>query len=236
MRISFALLASVVVASCTAIMGDDGDVSVRIHNVSAVDMDSVTVHFPGGAQRYGALAAGQLSGFAIVDRAYRYAPVDAWIGGEKWVLQPVDYVGERPLRSGHHTYGLTVEGAPPVLGFITADEYRRSNGTLFLVAATPASESMQALFDGRVIVDSAGCIRLHGPDPATVVWPHGFALVLEGAEQRIVDGQGRRIGTLGGNFRFGGGEVQDLPVLDHELRIAAHARCPGRFWIVGETN
>lgn len=104
---------------------------------------------------------------------------------------------------------------------------------IFFVQGAPATVVMDALFDGVVSRDAAGCLRLAGPDPATVVWPFGFRLVLG----RVSDGEGRGIGRLGERFRFGGGEVRFLPdglgLSDSERRLV-EAWCPGRYWIVGE--
>lgn len=103
---------------------------------------------------------------------------------------------------------------------------------VFLVQRVQPTAVMEALFEGRVAPDSAGCLRLAGPDPATVVWPYGARL--DGTTVR--DAAGRTIGRLGGPFRLGGGEVSELHTgmaLSAAERAAA-ARCPGRFWIVGE--
>ena len=98
---------------------------------------------------------------------------------------------------------------------------------------------MDALFQGRVVTDAAGCIRLDSPPPdaGTVVWPFGFTLAREGRVLSVRDAAGREVGRIGGSFRFGGGHVPFL----HEgtgfsaaERARAEARCPGTFWIVGE--
>lgn len=103
---------------------------------------------------------------------------------------------------------------------------------IFLVQRVEPTVVMEALFEGRVVPDSAGCLRLAGPDPATVVWPYGARL--DGLTVR--DAAGRTIGRIGGPFRLGGGEVPALHTgipLSAAEREAAR-RCPGRFWIVGD--
>lgn len=113
-------------------------------------------------------------------------------------------------------------------GAITNLEIRGGSGeVLFLTQGAPATFVMDALFEGRVVVDDAGCVRLDGPDPATVVWPYRFTL--EGNTVHAADG--RIVGRLGGSFRLGGGEVPTLAGGDWQ---SALDRCPGRFWIVGD--
>lgn len=223
------------VVSCQSISGD-GAVEVRLHNLSTTAFDSVTVQFPRDTHRYGPLGAGELSAFATVKEAYGYARVEAWTGGEAYVIQPIDYVGERRLPAGRHTYGLTFDGDPPRLGIVMANAYGVQHDIMFLTAAQPARESMQALFEGRVVVDPAGCIRLDSPDPATVIWPHGFRLAVQRGQLLVRDGTGREIGRIGGAFRFGGGEVPTLSASILAGHAAVAARCPGRYWIVGETG
>jgi hypothetical protein len=122
-----------------------------------------------------------------------------------------------------------VSGCSPVPVGVEADE------VLFLVATTPATVHMEALFDGRVERDSEGCLRLDRDASQTVVWPHGFSLQRRGGAAAVVDNGGRVVGTLGGRFVFGGGEVplHDGLALSAEQRQLIEQRCPGRLWIVG---
>lgn len=104
---------------------------------------------------------------------------------------------------------------------------------LFLTQNAVPDGFMEALFVGRVIADAAGCLRLDGPDPATVVWPFRFILDPRG---RVLDSLGTEIGRIGGSFRLGGGEVTLHAgiAMSEAVKQVAEARCPGRFWIVGE--
>ena len=113
----------------------------------------------------------------------------------------------------------------------------RSTDVIFLSQNVTQTVVMEALFEGRVVVDPAGCIRLDSPDPATVVWPKGFTISGSGAALRVRDASGRDIGRIGESFRLGGGEVSSL----HEGigvsaadRQRAETHCTGRYWIVGE--
>lgn len=117
-----------------------------------------------------------------------------------------------------------------------ASDAGSGSGPLFLAQSQAQTEVMQALFTGRVIADSAGCLRLHGPDNATVVWPEGFTLA---ADSSVVDPTGVGIGRLGGDFRLGGGEVDSIPLVHlagSEDSRAVQARCPGKFWIAADVG
>ena len=114
-------------------------------------------------------------------------------------------------------------------------EVADEDGTVFLVQNVVPNAVMDALFQGRVVRDQAGCLRLESPDPATVVWPKGFTLALQGGTLSVRDGSGRELGEIGGSFRLGGGEVvmhEGVP-LSATDRERASRLCPGRFWIVG---
>lgn len=111
-----------------------------------------------------------------------------------------------------------------------------ASGIVFMTQNAVPDATMDALFEGRIVPDEAGCLRLDPPEPATVAWPHGYGLRTGADGARIVDEEGRTVGTLDGTFRLGGGEVADLSeamgfsTADREL---ARSRCPGRYWIVG---
>ena len=97
----------------------------------------------------------------------------------------------------------------------------------------PPLAVMDALYEGRVSADANGCIRLESSDRHTVIWPYQFKL----SGNAVLDADGRTIGTLGGQFKFGGGEVaslENIAIISDADRARAQARCPGRFWIVGE--
>ena len=109
---------------------------------------------------------------------------------------------------------------------------------LFLAQNAPPSGVPQALFQGRVEVDQAGCLRL-GTDPVgpTVVWPFGSRLVREKTGLVVRDPGGADFVRIGENVRLGGGEVSDLAalgVLPAPMLAAARDRCPGTYWLAGE--
>jgi hypothetical protein len=98
---------------------------------------------------------------------------------------------------------------------------------------------MDALFEGRVLVDGSGCLRLDAPGRQTVIWPEGFTLGAAGGEMVVRDDRGNTVGRVGDVFRLGGGEVTTLHdgiPLSPEDRERATERCPGRYWIVGSVG
>ena len=71
-----------------------------------------------------------------------------------------------------------------------------------------------------------------------MIWPFGATLEVRDGQSWVVDAALTDIGVLGGEFRFGGGFVSRLhDGLGFSAGVGKQiaARCPGRFWIVGET-
>lgn len=122
-----------------------------------------------------------------------------------------------------------------VLSFDPLD-FQEQTGIVFIRQNETPTAVMEALFEGRVIADAAGCLRFDSPDPATVVWPKDFTMVRSGSEMLVRDPVGREIGRVGGTFRLGGGEVSSLQgaAMSAADRQRADTRCPGRYWIVGD--
>jgi hypothetical protein len=107
---------------------------------------------------------------------------------------------------------------------------------LFFTQNVIPSAVMEALFQGRIVADEAGCLRLQPGDRVTVVWPMGFTLERASGTFLVRDAGGRSVGLIGDTFRLGGGEVPYLHQgigLSAADRERAMSRCPGIFWIVG---
>jgi hypothetical protein len=75
---------------------------IRIINASNVDFVDVVV----GGINYGNVAHGQSTGYQHWKRAYRYSSASFRAAGKVYSLQPIDYVGEKPLGSGKFAYLL----------------------------------------------------------------------------------------------------------------------------------
>lgn len=86
------------------------EVWIRVKNASQFDFERVIVQFPGNEEPtdFGPIPSGGSSGFTGVTVAYRYAHIRVLAAGQELVFRPMDYVGERPLAAGRHTYLLGV--------------------------------------------------------------------------------------------------------------------------------
>ena len=121
---------------------------------------------------------------------------------------------------------------------ISAPASNDGGDLLMLTLTESPAAHMEALFKGSVVADARGCLRLRDADGATVIWPKDFRLVDRLGAAMVQDEGGRTVGAVGGDFRFGGGEVpmHDGLALSAEARRAAEERCPGKYWIVGELS
>jgi len=115
-----------------------------------------------------------------------------------------------------------------------AVHFQQLTGVIFVAQNVVPVAVMEALFEGRVIPDAAGCLRFDSPDPATVVWPKGFSISESAGMMIVRNDAGRQIGRIGGTFRLGGGEVSSVQQVSAEDRERLETSCPGRYWIVGD--
>jgi hypothetical protein len=75
---------------------------IRIINASDVDFVNVVV----GGISYGNIERGQSTGYRHWKKAYRYSSASLKVGEKMHAIQPIDYVGEKPLGSGRFAYLL----------------------------------------------------------------------------------------------------------------------------------
>ena len=125
----------------------------------------------------------------------------------------------------------------PAFHTIQADaiEVGTAPGIVFLTLRIEPATYMDALYQGAVVVDEAGCVRLDTAEGHTVIWPKDFSFeVRGGGEFRVLDAAGDVVGNLPGDFALGGGEVEvlheGLGFSDADNTLAT-THCPGRFWI-----
>ena len=103
---------------------DASYVCIRLENTSEFDFDNIFVSFPDREVKYGPLASGQVSSYRKVDGAYRYAYTEAVSGDHRFVLQPIDFVGENYIRAGTYTYRYSATLMDePIIG-----KYKTING------------------------------------------------------------------------------------------------------------
>jgi hypothetical protein len=81
-----------------------GPTMIRAHNASDLDWTSLVV----GTHAFGDLQADATTEYVEFEGAYHYNYVELTADGTDFVLQPIDYVGETPLGSGHFTYEIDI--------------------------------------------------------------------------------------------------------------------------------
>jgi hypothetical protein len=94
---------------------------------------------------------------------------------------------------------------------------------------------MDAHFEGVIIADGEGCLRLEDEDGPTVVWPVHYTGEVTEQGVMILDDDGNEVGPVGGMFDFGGGSIPELLAslgFTDGDRDTADALCPGSYWIV----
>lgn len=87
-----------------ACIGNDGPTMIRIHNASTYDYQELEV----GQHTFGDLSADGFTEYRDFGTAYHYNYVRLTIGGDEFIIQPIDYVGEEPLGEGDFTYEIDV--------------------------------------------------------------------------------------------------------------------------------
>ena len=108
MKKLFPILLLILFTTCDTVDSDfDPDsVYIRIVNASPIDFMSVTVRFPKSEHTFGRVKSDRISRYQIFEEAYRYGYIEVKTERDTYVLQPIDYVGEQPLRSGKYTFKL----------------------------------------------------------------------------------------------------------------------------------
>ena len=106
--------------------------------------------------------------------------------------------------------------------------------TVFIARTAEPSGYMEALFSGVITVDPAGCLRMEGLERHSPIWPKGYELEVTNGSAVVRRGDGSIVGTIGGEFVLGGGEVHTLGQVALSLRDRQRATssCPGQYWIV----
>ena len=77
---------------------------IRIENDSDWTYLDLRVNPYDEEMNYGDLGPGEVSDYKPFEIAYRYAQIQVRIDDAEYVLQPIDYVGETPLKNGKYTY------------------------------------------------------------------------------------------------------------------------------------
>ncbi len=89
----------------------EGEVGIRIENLSTYTFDEVLVETGGGGeQEYFDIPPGGRTGYKPFDFTYRYAYIRTIIEGDTLTLQPVDYFGEQRFTEGNFMFKIDIVG------------------------------------------------------------------------------------------------------------------------------
>jgi hypothetical protein len=81
-----------------------GPVYLRVHNASKQDFDSVRVD----GIEFGALRVGADSPYKAAEGCeYHYGLMQVTSGTRRFMVFPIDFIGETPLSPGYYTHALT---------------------------------------------------------------------------------------------------------------------------------
>ena len=86
-----------------------GETLVRFRNVSAHDLVDFTYQSGGEALSFSVIPAGVVTDYREIDQSYRYGFVELHVDGQRFTLQPIDYVGETTLGAGSFTFRVDVD-------------------------------------------------------------------------------------------------------------------------------
>ena len=105
----FIFMINIIGCSKENMSGQSGP-EIRLSNSSKQNFKNVIVDTGTGKVSFGDLDAGKNTAYKKFSEAYRYAFVQLEIDGQTYTIQPIDYVGEVPLKDGRYTYQISVNG------------------------------------------------------------------------------------------------------------------------------
>ena len=88
---------------------DESNVRIRLSNISTFEYKNIIVNTSTGNVNFENLNSNQSSEYKTFGLAYRYAFIELEIDDEVYTLQPNDYVGETPLKSGNYAYEINAD-------------------------------------------------------------------------------------------------------------------------------
>jgi hypothetical protein len=111
----------ILVIMAVALLGCSNDDSnselrIRLSNASNFNFENIKVNTSTGNVNFENLSPGQNTAYKIFEEAYAYAFVELQIDGKTYTIQPIDYVGETPLKKGNYTYKITANDSQEQYG------------------------------------------------------------------------------------------------------------------------
>ena len=80
---------------------------IRLSNSSQHSFKKVFINTGTGEVDFGDLGSGKQTEYRKFNKGYRYAFVKLEIDGKAYIIQPIDYVGEKVLKAGRYTYQIS---------------------------------------------------------------------------------------------------------------------------------
>ena len=88
------------------------EVRIRLSNVSPFDYKNITVN----TISFDQVNSGEKTAYKTFEIAYRYGFIELEIDGATHTIQPIDYVGETPLKNGDYTYQISANDSKEQYG------------------------------------------------------------------------------------------------------------------------
>ena len=109
----FLLALSVLIGAFGCNNNDDrgNEVNIRLSNNSNVQFKDATFN----GQNFGDLEPNEKSDYKKFEMAYHYGAVNITIDGENYGWQPIDFVGETPLKEGSYTFEYSFDTETKIL-------------------------------------------------------------------------------------------------------------------------
>ena len=85
-----------------------GPANIRVENVSDFDFKRILIRSGGQELFFGNINSRQISSYKTFAQAYRAAYVELMIDDQKFIFQPIDFVGSESLRAGEYTYRISI--------------------------------------------------------------------------------------------------------------------------------
>ena len=130
------------------------------------------------------------------------------------------------------------EGGPPADGTPVGGSSGTVPSAEIFFPRLKKGAGFDALLDGRLVVDGAGCLRIGSGESTVPLWMRGWELETADGGPRVLDDRGRTVGRVGEKVKLGGGEVTDGMVEGGAMvggrRTARELleRCPGDYFLV----
>ena|SRR5688500_542915 len=94
----------------------DAETFIRLQNTSAYEMHDVTFSSGHPAHTFESIPPGAATEYYEVPQSYSYGFLEVHVDGQRYVMQPIDYVGEEHIRPGRYTFRISFNAGSGTLG------------------------------------------------------------------------------------------------------------------------